>query len=92
MMNKAYLSILLLFVSLVINSVVSSSHIPEGFKSKKKKAAEKRKAAEQKRQTEEQKLLKKPAVQSVQTVRNIINDAISPETKVQLIKSFIAQQ
>ncbi len=98
-MNKAYLSILLLFVSLVINSVVSSSYIPlhEGYKSKKKRAAARRKAAAAAaaaltRPAVVQTGLNKTAAVDVETVKNIIKDVIPPETKVQLIKSYIAQQ
>ncbi len=102
-MHKAYLSILLLFVSLVINSVVSSSYIPlhEGMKRKKKKSKMKmRKSKKQKRRASRRRKArralanrpKKDPVVVVDTVNNIVKDTIPATNKVQLIKSFITQQ
>lgn len=101
-MHKAYLSILLLFVSLVINSLVSSTYIPlhEGLKrrkvrTKKQKARAKRRAKKRALAREKQLGLRKPrrsATETVATVSNIIKDPIPPTNQVELIKSFIMQQ
>lgn len=101
-MHKAYLSILLLFVSLVINSLVSSTYIPlhEGARNKRRKgnktSSSKNKGKNKNSRSNKSKTkttkVKKMAVEVIATVKNIINDSIPPENKVHLIKSFIMQQ
>lgn len=94
-MNKAYISILLLLLSLVINSLVSSTYLPlhEGAKNKGKK--KKSKKNKNKKRKKKNNMSIKPARdhnKTLSTVKNIMQDTIPPLNKVDLIKSFIIKQ